>query len=536
MPKNVRLNSIGYFEGDGEDISETIYQRVVLMVYTGQFSSMDGEVKVEPRHILAMEANHNSVFARLKRLATGDVPMKDCPPLQLDHSVSARDTIGRVVGEFHSADVEINGKKELGLFGIARFLGKENIEKAKDGRYTNVSIGADLEACILNELSVTPFPAAPNAGLLSKHRLASHNGVDYEIEEVDPGKYSIYIIENGQKKKVSDHAGSHEEVDREAKRYIDEKGDVKMHEKLKKHLMEKKKLSEKDAEKLAGDICKSQMSKMGMDEEKMSKHLSEADEKEMSRMSEDHDEDQKKLAADTEKEEEKKLAAKTSFIKLAKGMKDEISKLSSDLRKSSVSARLARLRSQGKITPAEIKKLDIAKISNMSAEVLDATMSAFEALEPRLHLNQMTGTTKAEDISKVQEKYRLAKLEVETRMNMPSKRKAALAEHKRLAESEQNEIEKVAEKKGDEAPAKGMLTKVSYDDLCKMLDDSGRHEELKKHLKHMSEHYGEDDGKEHEDSDKHMSALVTKQTEIQKNLDTILSLAAPALGINQTEL
>lgn len=152
-------------EGD----SETSIERRAMLVYAGTFDSMDGEVIVKPEHIRSLVKNHNSVLSKVKRLASGTVHLKHYPPIQLDHSTSARDTIGRLVGDLSVDDHETpEGKKVPAVFGMVRFLGKENVERVNDGRWTHLSIGADFDKGTVSELSVTPFPAAKQASLLKE--------------------------------------------------------------------------------------------------------------------------------------------------------------------------------------------------------------------------------------------------------------------------------------------------------------------------------------------------------------------------------
>jgi hypothetical protein len=619
MGKSVQLQSVGYLEGDGKDVSTEVFDRPVMLVYAGQFDSMDGPVEITANHIERIASEHNSLLSKMKNLLTGDIPMRHYPPVQLDHSTSAAHTIGRLVGDLAVGKAMIEGEEKVALFGTARFLGRDNVEKAKDGRYTHVSIGADLESCKLNELSVTPFPAAPHASLLSKskaeisaavqvargiyskvsshapsvesdsegivslffetekeassaaqllkgtgkfksvvkdgdavhaylsrhYHLAEHNGVKYEVREVEPGEFDI-VVEG---KVVTHHAGSAEEVDREAQRYIDhEKKEVGMHEKLKKHLMEHRKMSEQDAEKLSAEVVKHHMGKMNKSDEDMKKHMASADDAECKRMAEEHDEHLKHLAAEADKEKqrlkdeeekkesEKKLsAARASVVTLSKGIKAAITGLSSEIRMAGIQHRVAKLRSAGKITPAEIKKLDVVKLASLSQEAVEAALGAFEILEPRVDFGAVSGTTKADIVSVVAKKFRMARLELETRLNMPSKKAEAEALLTKLSEEERKEMAAARADAGE--PSKGVLTKVSYDDLCKMLEDKEKHEDLKKHLKHLVDIHGsEGDAHGGEEEGKRMSALAKSQTELQNRFEELVSAVAPALGIKPEEL
>lgn len=502
MPKKItKLNAVGFLDKEGVEVSASVYDRPVMMVYVGDFDSMDGPVTITEQHIDLLVKNHNSMLERVKRLVTGEIPMKDCPPLQLDHSAFATHTIGRLVGALVKGIASINGAECIALFGTARFLGAENVEKAKDGRYTHVSIGADLEDGIINELSVTPFPAAPSASLLAK------------TKNDDSLKIKLSEGENG------------------------------MHEKLKKHLMDSKKMSAEDAEKLSKEMLAHHMSKMSMDEEKMGKHMADAKDEDIKKMSEDFDEDKKKLAkasADSDKEKEEKekdkeakmTAARGDFKNLALGIRKAAVELSVELKKTTIASRLSRLRKEGRVTPGEIKNLDLVKMSALSEDAMNAALATFDAREPVIRFGSLTGTNKAENIEAITKKYRLARLELECRMNMPSKRKEAEAKLAALAEEEKKALAAASDGASEE-PSKGMLTKVSYDELCKMLDDKEKHEELKRHLKHMMDHHGIEIP---EHSDAHMSGLAKKQAELQNNLERLITLAAPVLGVTSEEI
>lgn len=502
MGKKIRLNSVGYIDAtaEGVEISPSVYERPVMMVYCGDFDSMDGPVTITENHIDLLVKNHNSLIERLKRLVNGDLQMKDCPPLQLDHSALATHTIGRVVGPLTKGFANIDGEEKVALFGRARFLGGENVEKARDGRYTHVSIGADLEDGVLNELSVTPFPAAPRASLLAKNKEEETQNNDHE------------------------------------------KGEKNMHEKLKKHLMDSKKMSEKDAEEMSKKVMSHAMKKLGMDEDKMSKHLADCDDKEMSRMSAEHDEDEKKLAKmsdedekkkeEEEKEKEAKMAStRSEFTRLALGIRKGTSEVSVELRRSSIASKLSKLRSEGKITPAELRKLDTVKMAGMSDEMAGVMLATFDAREPVVRFGSLAGTNKAENIEAITKKYRMARIELESRMNMSLKNGDIKAKLAKLSEDEKKELSEAGE--GKEEPSKGMLTKLNFDELSAMVDDKDKHEELKKHLKHMMDHHGLEIP---EHSEAHMSGLAKKQAELQTHLDQIIALAAPILGVKSDEI
>lgn len=533
------------FAAPQESDTETALERPGMLVYVGKFDSMDGPVEITEEKIDRLVRSHSSFTEHVKRLTgLGEIPVHMAPPLQVDHSPSAMMTVGRVVGKLFKGVYKhpVHGDVVALFSDRIRVLGKENVERVKDGRWGTVSIGADLESGKFNELSITPFPAAEGATLLRQKRLASYRGVEYELEPVENGVYNIYIVKDGQRSKVADHAGSAEEVEREAHRWIDhEKSeeDEGMHDKLKKHLMEHRKMSEKEAEELAGKMASHHMKHMGMDDEKMGKHLAAADDKELKRMSDEYDAHMKHLSEEEEKKKGDKLSkAKTEFVRLARVIGTQAKQVTSELSVAAVGSRLAGLRAAGKLTPAEIKNIDVAKLASMSDEAREAAMAALEVLEPRVRFGTVAGTTKAEAIEKVASKYRLQRMELESRMNMPSKRAEAEKRMAQLAEEEKKEKAQVAAAHADDGDvSKGMLHKMTFEHLEGMLSDEKQHGELKKHLKHLVDHYRASEGAEGREGDeKKMSALAKSHADLQNRFNELVNAVAPALGVTSEEL
>lgn len=496
-------------DGEGLAVGDlTKLDRPCMLVYCGKFDSMDGPVEITEEHVDRLIANHNGRIERLRRaMGLDEVPVRDNPPLQLDHSTSAQVTVGRVPGKLYKAPYTNpdSGETVTALFcERVRVLGRENVEKVADGRWAHVSIGADLEVGKLNELSITPFPAAGNASLLSKRKLSE--------------------------------------------------GDHGMHEKLKKHLMDARKMSAEDADKLSKEVLSGAQKKLGKNDDDMTAHMATADDAECKRMTEEHDEEKKKLAKEEEdkaklakeeedkqrlaKEEEDKKAADAKmtgaqrFIKLAKGLKVQGDQLRMDIRLAGVGSNLARLRSAGKITPAEIKKIDLSSFGKMSQEAVDAALKSYEDRQPLVHFGAMVGTTKADALSKVQAKYRLARMELDSRMNMPSKRKEAEVAMKRLSEEEKQELSQVEA----ELPTKGQLSShPKFEELCKMLNE-GKHDELKGHMRRMCDHLETMGTHLSEGDEQRMSALAKTQTALQNQFDELVALASPALGVKLDEI
>lgn len=336
-----------------------------MLVYSGLFESMDGPVTVTDDMLRKLVSNHNQRMALARN--EGDFVPRLLAPVQCDHSTSAVVTVGRVLPQpLELKPIEIMGTERLAVFGAVRFLGVENVTKAIDGRFVHLSVGADFDAGVLKELSVVPFPAAAHASLLShgdpmdKEKLAS----------------------------------------------------------LKKRLMDKDKLSEKDADE--------KLSKMSDDEK-------------LSALAKGEDED-KKLAAEEEekKEKEKKdaelAAANTVTVTRLAAGKERLTKLGLAATESlksarlaakagTISVRLAKLQSNAKITPAERKKIDVTALAAKGDDVVTEVLATYENRQPVIHVGQV-GTVSAVDVGEVAKTARLAELEAETRANMKGKGKA----------------------------------------------------------------------------------------------------------------
>lgn len=162
----------------GEE-SPAMIEREALLVYAGTFlakgdaDNPDGiEVVVTPEQIKALVTKHNSMLGKIKRFIgniVGDsMVMKYFPPIQLDHTYSAWDTVGRLVGDLKLVQHKhFDGTEVPGVMGTVRILGKENVERVNDGRWTHLSIGADFDNSRIQELTITPFPAAGQASFLT---------------------------------------------------------------------------------------------------------------------------------------------------------------------------------------------------------------------------------------------------------------------------------------------------------------------------------------------------------------------------------
>lgn len=484
----VRLRDSGsvfQIERQESDTESSITRRAML-VYAGTFQSMDGEVVVTPAHIKALVASHNSMLSKVKRLASGEVALKNYPPVQADHSTSAWDTVGRVIGELTEEEFETDdGDKVPAVFASVKFLGRENVERVLDGRWTHLSVGADFDAAKLSELTVTPFPAAAGASLLKR------------------GEQTEDKTEND-----DDDKGGTSEMNRE---------------KLKKYLMDCKKMSAEDADK------------------ELDRLSSEENKEELSKLSGEEDEYTSKLAAEDADKEEKEKKEKEEKLTAARA---EITRLSTDFRSNldnaklaatqgRITTRLSKLRADGKVTPAEIKKMDIAKLSKSSPEAIEAVMKTYEDREPVIQTGQL-GSIKAEELSKLTSKVRMSRLEAETRANMPLLSRAD--KNRRLAEGDGAAPVDRTVPYPDENPANELSYEAEYQHICMMIDQgngNGAKEALKALVERITASataLSAETQTNTLETENHLSALAASIEKMQTQFDGIQRLASSLVG------
>jgi len=556
VPKHVRLLSedpaVGAMQAGGEVTEQGHFDKKVMMVYCGKFESMDGPVEIKDEDIDKLVSNHNSKLAKLSRLASGEHDLSKMPPVQLDHSVSARDTVGRLVGDLTVGEYQPDGKPMVkAMFGTARFLGAENIERVKDGRWSHVSMGADLENHTLSELTVTPFPAAADASLLSRMRKArmaaapntqEYKGCDIVTYKDEAGQWYWEAV--GQsgilESEASAVAAAKKAIDTFLKKnpdhktkmgapmpYKEVKEKAEMYAKCKKHLMDEKKMSEEAAEEHLAALADEDCKKMAADEDARMSKLAEEEAK-------NKEAEMKRMAGLKEQKEK--------VIKLSKDMRAHHNNIELARKKVAINTRLAKLRGDAKITPAEVKKIDLAKLAASTQEVIDATLKTYEGREPVIDVG-LVGTRKAASLSSVSKKQLtqlgMERLELETRLNMESKRPEAL---KRLAELDvlEKELNRMAafanEVPGGEPPAGDVDHEKLFAEM-KGLMDAGKHDEAKEHLrKHLASRMSEEGMPVGPDTDHEMSALADGMKKMQTELTEVITLVSPVFGIKAEEL
>lgn len=486
-----RLQS-GHIDEEGQEkVGDNRLKKKAMLVYEGKFESMDGPVELTKEDLTTIMNQHNAGLERLKRMF--GLGAKVQVPVQTDHSTKAIDTVGRVDGPITMGTFKDEDGEKAALYGTLMFIGKENVEKAEDGRWTHLSVGLDKNKK-LTELSVTPFPAAPHASLLSKNRLGTG------------------------------------ELDMSYAKYA----------KARKHLTKHKGMSEEDADK----------------------HLESAKPEDVDKMAADHDVEEEKLAKKCAEDKEKAKEAELSRLKRQQDevkVEQEAVRLAS--KKVDINIRLGSLLNKGKITPAEMKKIDVTKLAAKADEVVDEVIETYEAREPVVRFGQ-NGTTKAADPSKiVQDMKRLKKqaLMNETRANMPltntmlsniEKEQRRLAADGGAMPGGPANPEKMAadggampggpyntdnmadKPEGVNEPAYYEGMEADYETLSKHLE-AGEHEQAKEHLKamrekmkaHMKSHMAEDQ----EEPPHQMAAIHESMKELkaaQKRLRSKIEITA----------
>ena len=491
----VKLQHSGAF--DENTVSTGDENKVIkraMLVYEGKFESMDGPVEIKGEHIEKLASEHNSLLSKVKRFAKGEqIPARFMAPIQLDHSTSAKDTVGRLYGDLEVGSFETEEGPKKALFGQMCILGKENVDKVNDGRWTHLSIGADLETGKLSELTITPFPAAPDASMLSKGKQNLSKG-----EEDMPTFKELKVR-------------------------------LSLMEKCKKHLMDEKKMSEEDAEKELS----------GMNEEEMSKMASDVDEKEK-KMAADKEEADKKLKEEEDKKKAEMSSGKEALVKLAKGFKTSKAKMELESKKASISSRLSALKGQAKITPAEIKKISIDELAAKTEEEINTALSTYEKREPVI-LTGLYGTTKAMTSVQLHKALKGSKqdmMRLQTMLNMPSMRKKAEAELAKLSEG----MEKENNIHVDIVPNGEHDTEMAGFEECwsalKALTVQGKDDEAKEHLKkYMSGLMGKMGQADLPVGPQaSMSALANELKTLQTEYEATMKLVGPKFGLTEADL
>lgn len=346
-----RLKGVtGSFEGEVKATSGD-YIRHALICYTGIFRTMDmdeddDDLVVTKEMLERVAQNYNAKITKAKAKENGALKDKYLAPLQLDHEESASVTVGRVIGNLCVKPYTLlDGTEVYGLFGDVKVSGSDNIEKCEDGRWSSLSIGCDFTMGILTELTITPFPAAAEASLLSKPK--KNMGAKSMNTKAKCLKYMM------------DKKGMSKDEAEQKFEKMSEEAQEKMSQDYQKMMDEDKKDDEKKMSN-AEDLPESKMSKgEDSDEDKMAKSIamkamsymkkmmddettSDSDKKDEKKMSADKDEDESKMSnaedlpeskmSDEKKDDESKMSNAEDLpeSKMSSGESEEDSKMSSE--------------------------------------------------------------------------------------------------------------------------------------------------------------------------------------------------------------
>lgn len=100
-----------------------------------------------------------------------------------------------------------------------------------------------------------------------------------------------------------------------------------------------------------------------------------------------------------------------------KRFQEKTAKLRVALRAANLKSTFARLRSQGKLTPAELKKIDLSELASANDQTISAVLKSYENRQPVILVGQL-GSARGIDAAKVAQTAKYAALEAETRANM----------------------------------------------------------------------------------------------------------------------
>jgi len=220
----------------------------------------------------------------------------------------------------------------------------------------------------------------------------------------------------------------------------------------------------------------------------------------------------------------KSLAASKARLTKLTDMKESLTKLSTKLVASGegvrlakvqgeISGRLTRLMKSGKLTPAEVKKIDLKKLSALPTEAIDTLMSTYEALEPKIIAGQRgssdpSATVDFAGIGKELERKQMTRLKAEVRgelKKMGAKLKSADDE----ADQDHGKGHEMGKKLADEASEEHRAKKLA-DEASEQHRAGAAPEHIEKLKQHLAAVHGhlaagniEEAKKAHEELMKH---------------------------------
>jgi hypothetical protein len=229
-------------------------------------------------------------------------------------------------------------------------------------------------------------------------------------------------------------------------------------------------------------------------------------------------------------------AAKEKLTTLSAGFAGFAATARTEAAHGRILTRLSKLRAHGKVTPAEIKKMDLVKLAASPANEIELVLATFENREPSVLVGQV-GSTKASDLSALSDsEKKKAQLEADSRSRMSllvhaDANKAGGAKTVRL---EGGRTEGEAEKPGDKKDDKDEMAyfEKEYEEISKMMGE-GKSGEAKDRLKaFMTKHKAmSGSALSHtetnaEETEKHLSALADNVSKMQAQFDEVMKVAS----------
>ena len=174
--------------------SEAHVVRTAILVHAGpggekiEFQSGDGPISFDSDRIKSIVDVHNQRLENLAKDYGGidKIPMGAYEPILDSHANDSNDRIiGRLTGplKFEVRDVPKVGENvPCAVAEGITFLGKDTVDRVKDGRIYHLSIGINESDNSLGEISTVVQPAASGAMLLKQKQTKGHGGSKMNAE------------------------------------------------------------------------------------------------------------------------------------------------------------------------------------------------------------------------------------------------------------------------------------------------------------------------------------------------------------------
>lgn len=164
---------------------------LILYPYFVEADANGNSFDIKKEDVKAIHDNYNKTvkfkWSKLQKLGK-DIPLKHVETVAnlLDHDPKALNVVGRIIGELEI--IERGGDPYL--FATVRVKGAENVERVKDGRFSQVSIGFDPKTHELSEISWVVNGAIPGAqaimsdGSRTVQAINNTNKLDYNLSNL----------------------------------------------------------------------------------------------------------------------------------------------------------------------------------------------------------------------------------------------------------------------------------------------------------------------------------------------------------------